>query len=110
MSNTSYKKSDLALYGGTPVREKLLPYGKQFVDQKDVNAVIDVLQSDWLTTGPMIVKFEEAFSKQVGAAHGVAVSSGTAGLHCAVYVAGIEPGDDENTRPIIFMTTANCIR
>ena len=104
------EKNKLALHGGSPVREKLLPYGKQFVDQKDINAVIDVLKSDWLTTGPTIVEFEKQFAKQVGAAHGVAVNSGTAGLHCAVYAAGIGPGDEVITSPITFMATANCIR
>ena len=105
-----FEKNKLALYGGTPVRGKLLPYGKQFVDEKDIHAVIDVLQSDWLTTGPTIVKFEKVFSGQVGAVHGVAVSSGTAGLHCAVLAAGIEAGDEVITSPITFMATANCIR
>jgi perosamine synthetase len=104
------QKNKLALYGGAPVREKLLPYGRQFVDQEDINAVIDVLKSDWLTTGPTIVEFEKQFAKQVGAAHGVAVNSGTAGLHCAVYSAGIGPGDEVITSPITFMATANCIR
>ena len=104
------EKNKLALHGGSPVREKLLPYGKQFVDQKDINAVIDVLKSDWLTTGPTIVEFEKQFAKQVDAAHGVAVNSGTAGLHCAVYAAGIGPGDEVITSPITFMATANCIR
>jgi perosamine synthetase len=104
------QKEKLALYGGKPVRDKLLPYGKQFVDKKDVQAVIDVLQSDWLTTGPSIVEFEQRFAEQVGAAHGVAVSSGTAGLHCAIYAAGIEPGDEVITSPITFMATANCVR
>ena len=95
----------LAIYGGIPVREKLLPYGKQFVDQKDIHAVIDVLQSDWLTTGPTIVKFEKVFSDQVGAAHGIAVSSGTAGLHCAVLAAGIEAGDEVITSPMTFIVS-----
>lgn len=108
--NTKKNKNKLALYGGTPVREKLLPYGKQFVDQKDTQAVIDVLQSDWLTTGPTIVEFEKQFAERVGAVHGVAVNSGTAGLHCAVYAAGIGPGDEVITSPITFMATANCIR
>jgi perosamine synthetase len=104
------EKARLALYGGSPVREKLLPYGKQFVDQKDIDAVIDVLQSDWLTTGPNILEFEKQFSERVGATYGVAVNSGTAGLHCAVYAAGVESGDEVITSPITFMATANCIR
>ncbi len=104
------QKNKLALFGGNPVREKLLPYGKQFVDQKDIDAVIEVLRSDWLTTGPTVVEFEKQFSGQVGAANGIAVNSGTAGLHCAVYAAGIGSGDEVITSPITFMATANCIR
>jgi perosamine synthetase len=103
-------ENKLALFGGKPVREKLLPYGRQFVDQKDIDAVVKVLRSDWLTTGPSVVAFEQQFSKQVGADHGVAVSSGTAALHCAVHAAGIKPGDEVITSPITFMATANCIR
>jgi perosamine synthetase len=106
----STRKKKLALYGGSSVRKNLLPYGKQFVDQNDVQAVIDVLQSDWLTTGPTVMQFEKQFAEQVGATHGVAVNSGTAGLHCAIYAAGIGPGDEVITSPITFMATANCIR
>jgi perosamine synthetase len=106
----SLQKKELALYGGSSVRENLLPYGKQFVDQKDVQSVIEVLQSDWLTTGPTVLEFENQFARQVGANHGVAVNSGTAGLHCAVHAAGIGPGDEVITSPITFMATANCIR
>ena len=104
------RKKELALYGGSSVRKNLLPYGKQFVDQKDVQSVIEVLQSDWLTTGPTVLEFEKQFAKHVGAAEGVVVNSGTAGLHCAVYAAGIGPGDEVITSPITFMATANCIR
>jgi dTDP-4-amino-4,6-dideoxygalactose transaminase len=103
-------KNKLAIEGGTPVRKELLPYGKQFVEQKDINAVIKVLESDWLTTGPTVMEFEKQFAEQVGAAHGVAVNSGTAGLHCAVYAAGIKSGDEVITSPMTFMATANCIR
>jgi perosamine synthetase len=103
-------KNKLAIEGGTPVRKELLPYGKQFVEQKDINAVIKVLESDWLTTGPTVMEFEKQFAAQVGAAHGVAVNSGTAGLHCAVYAAGIKSGDEVITSPMTFMATANCIR
>jgi perosamine synthetase len=110
VDNTLAQKNRLALYGGKPVRGKLLPYGKQFVDQKDIDAVIDVLRSDWLTTGPTVVEFERQFAERVGAAHGVAVNSGTAGLHCAVYAAGITLDDEVITSPITFMATANCIR
>ena len=62
-------KSKLAIEGGTPVRKELLPYGKQFVEQKDINAVIKVLESDWLTTGPTVMEFEKQFAEQVGTAY-----------------------------------------
>ncbi|MBT5470786.1 MAG: UDP-4-amino-4,6-dideoxy-N-acetyl-beta-L-altrosamine transaminase [Nitrospina sp.] len=111
MTNSiSLKNSKLAIEGGSPVREELLPYGKQFVEQNDIDAVIKVLQSDWLTTGPSVMEFEKLFAEQVGAAHGVAVNSGTAGLHCAVYAAGVEADDEVITSPMTFMATANCIR
>ena len=109
-NNTNLKDSKLAIEGGTPVRKELLPYGKQFVEQNDIDAVIKVLQSDWLTTGPTLVDFEKQFAEQVGAKHAIAVNSGTAGLHCAVYAADIGPGDEVITSPITFMATANCIR
>lgn len=108
--NSHVNRNKLAINGGIPVREKLLPYGKQFVDQKDVDAVIDVLKSDWLTTGPTVLEFEKQFADHVGASEGVAVSSGTAGLHCAICAAGVGPGDEVITSPITFMATANCIR
>jgi perosamine synthetase len=104
------RKKELALYGGSSIRRNLLPYGKQFVDQQDIQSVVEVLQSDWLTTGPTVLEFEKQFAKQVGAAEGIAVNSGTAGLHCAVYAAGVGPGDEVITSPITFMATANCIR
>ena len=64
-NNTNLKESKLAIEGGTPVRKELLPYGKQFVEQNDIDAVIKVLQSDWLTTGPTLVDFEKQFAEQV---------------------------------------------
>ena len=110
VNDPQIKKDKLAIEGGVPVREKLLPYGKQFIDGEDIQAVIDVLKSDWLTTGPTVLEFEKQFADQVGASEGVAVSSGTAGLHCAVNAAGIGPGDEVITSPITFMATANCVR
>jgi dTDP-4-amino-4,6-dideoxygalactose transaminase len=68
----------LAIHGGVPVRETLLPYGKQSIDDDDVQAVVDVLRSDWMTTGPKVAEFEEAFAAWVGAKHAVTFSSGTA--------------------------------
>jgi perosamine synthetase len=100
----------LAIEGGAPVRPEMLPYGRQWVDTDDVAAVVAVLQSDWLTTGPKVAEFEAAFAGQVDAAHAVAVSSGTAALHTAVAAAGIRPGDEVIVPPLTFAASANCVR
>ncbi|MGQ9908282.1 MAG: UDP-4-amino-4,6-dideoxy-N-acetyl-beta-L-altrosamine transaminase [Candidatus Flexifilum sp.] len=99
----------LAVHGGTPVRPDLLPYGRQQIDDEDIAAVVAVLRSDWLTTGPLIGEFEAAFAAAVGAAHAVAVSSGTAALHAAIHAAGIGPGDEVIVTPMTFAASANCI-
>jgi perosamine synthetase len=99
----------LAIDGGVPVRQTLLPYGRQSVDESDIAAVVRVLQSDWLTTGPKVAEFEAAWAKRVGARHAVAVSSGTAALHAAVFAAGIGPGDEVIVPPMTFAASANCI-
>lgn len=100
----------LAIEGGAPVRARLLPYGHQSIDEVDIQHVVDALRSDWLTTGPKVSEFEAAFAKAVGAREGVAVSSGTAALHAAVFAAGIGPGDEVITTPITFAATANSVR
>jgi len=99
----------LAIEGGTPVREKMLPYGRQWVDEVDVQAVVEVLRSDWLTTGPKVAEFEQAFADFVGAREAVAVNNGTAALHTAMYAAGIGPGDEVIVPPITFASSANCV-
>lgn len=99
----------LAVEGGTPVREKLLPYGRQTIDEDDVAAVVEVLRSDWLTTGPKVGEFEEAFAQRVGAPHAVAFSSGTAALHGAIFAADVGPGDEVVTSPLTFCSTANTV-
>lgn len=99
----------LAIKGGTPVRSTLLPYGRQNIDVQDIAAVVDVLKSDWLTTGPKVAEFEQAFAKMTGAKHAVAVSNGTAALHCAIYALGIQPGDEVIVTPMTFAASANCI-
>lgn len=101
---------ELAIEGGKPVRPVILPYGRQCVDEDDIAAVVGVLRSDWLTTGPNVAAFEEAFAKQVGAKHAVAVSNGTAALHAAVFAAGIGPGDEVIVPPMTFAASANCVR
>ncbi len=109
MSSLYTKLETLALHGGTPVREKLLPYGRQSLDDEDIQAVVEVLKSDWLTTGPKVDEFEEAFAEWVGARFAVSFSSGTAALHGAAFAADLGPGDEAITTPITFCATANCV-
>jgi perosamine synthetase len=99
----------LAIDGGLPVRKSLLPYGHQTVDPDDVRIVVDVLQSDWLTTGPKVREFERAFARFVGAGEAVAVSSGTAALHAAMNVLGVGSGDEVIVPTMTFAATANCV-
>jgi len=99
----------LAIHGGHPVRKTLLPYGRQAVDEADIQAVVDVLRSDWLTTGPKVGEFEEAFASYVGTKFAVSFSSGTAALHGATFAAGLQSGDEAITTPLTFAATANCI-
>ena len=102
-------RETLAIHGGTPVRKTLLPYGKQSVDEDDIQAVVETLRSDWLTTGPKIPEFEEAFAAWVGTRYAVSFSSGTAALHGAAFAAGIGAGDEAITTPLTFAATANCV-
>ena len=99
----------LALYGGSPVRAKFLPYGCQILDDGDVQTVVEVLRSDWITTGPKVAEFEEAFAEYVGARFGVSFSSGTAALHAAAFAAELGPGDEVITTPMTFCATANSL-
>ncbi|AGB42136.1 UDP-4-keto-6-deoxy-N-acetylglucosamine 4-aminotransferase [Halobacteroides halobius DSM 5150] len=88
---------------------KFIPYGKQWIDDDDINAVVEVLKSDYLTTGPKIKEFEEKFADYVDAEYAVAVSNGTAALHAACFAAGIGEGDQVITTPLTFAASANCI-
>src|SRR5438309_817073 len=99
----------LAVNGGQPVRETLLPYGRQAIDDDDIQAVVETLRSDWLTTGPKVEEFEEAFAARAGAKHAISFSSGTAALHAAAFAAGLGPGDEAITSPLTFAATANCV-
>jgi UDP-4-amino-4,6-dideoxy-N-acetyl-beta-L-altrosamine transaminase len=103
------ENKDLAINGGKPVRESLLPYGHQSVDEDDIQAVVETLRSDWITTGPKVAEFEEAFADRVGSIYAVSFSSGTAALHGAAFAAGLKPGDDAITTPMTFCATANCV-
>ncbi len=99
----------LAIDGGKPVRDTLLPYGHQNIDDKDIQAVIDVLKGEWLTTGPLVNRFENAVADYIGATGAVVVNSGTAALHAAAFAAGIGSGDEVIVSPMTFAASANCI-
>jgi len=101
------KKS--AIKNKTSAQKPLLPYGHQWIDESDIQAVVEVLRSDWLTTGPKVIEFEKAFANLVGAKEAIAVSSGTAGLHAAMYAIGIKPGDEVIVPAMTFVATANCV-
>src|ERR1700685_1426160 len=109
MPVTRASQEALAVDGGTPVRKTLLPYGRQLIGEDDIQAVVDVLRSDWLTTGPKVEEFEDAFAAWVGAKFAVSFSSGTAALHGATFAAGLKPGDEAITSPMTFAATANCV-
>ena len=83
----------------------MIPYGKQSINQNDIDAVVKVLRGDWLTTGPAVEKFESDLQKFTGDVPVVSVSSGTAALHCAYVAAGIVPGDEVITPPLTFIAT-----
>lgn len=86
-----------------------IPYGKQWLDEADIEAVVEVLCSDWLTQGPKVDEFERRLAERCGAKHAVAVSSGTAALHLACLAASIGPGDEVVTSPMTFVASANCV-
>jgi perosamine synthetase len=99
----------LALYGGKPVRDSFLPYGKQWISEEDIEAVVQILRGDFLTTGPAIHQFERAVADYVGATYAVAFANGTAALHGAVFAAGISEDDEVITTPMTFAASANCV-
>jgi len=87
----------------------VLPYGRQWVDEEDIQAVVNTLRSDWLTTGPMVEAFEKAIAEFVGAKYAVAFSSGTAALHGAMFAAGIAKNTEVLVPPMTFVATANSV-
>ncbi|TQR17381.1 UDP-4-amino-4,6-dideoxy-N-acetyl-beta-L-altrosamine transaminase [Psychrobacillus vulpis] len=91
------------------IRETFLPYGKQQLDDQDIEAVVDVLKGSFLTTGPAIDEFERKVAAYVGAEYAVAFSNGTAALHGACFAAGIGEGDEVITTPMTFAASANCV-
>jgi UDP-4-amino-4,6-dideoxy-N-acetyl-beta-L-altrosamine transaminase len=89
---------------------KKIPYGRQSINQNDIDAVVSALQSDYLTQGPKIIEFEEAFATYVGSKFAVAVSNGTAALHLCTLALDVKEGGKVITTPITFAASANCVR
>lgn len=99
---------ELAINGGKPVFEKRIGYGHQYVDDADIQAVVDVLKSDFLTCGPKIEEAEAKLCKITGAKYAVLIANGTAALHAAMFAADVGSGDEVITTPITFAASANC--
>jgi len=99
--------SKLAINGGTAVRASLLPYGRQSINNSDLTNVCNILESDWLTQGPEIEKFEKQVAQFVGVKYAVAYSSGTSALHGAYHAAGLKANDEVLLAPITFAATGN---
>ena len=98
----------LAINGGYPVRAGKIYYGRQWIGEDDIAAVAETLRSDFITCGPKVDEMERTLETYTGAKYAVAVSNGTAALHCACLAAGIGPGDEVITTPITFAASANC--
>lgn len=88
----------------------MIPYGRQNITEEDIRIVVETLQSDYLTQGPRIAEFEEAFAKYVGSKYAVAVANGTAALHLCTLALDVKPGQKVITTPITFAASANCVR
>lgn len=101
---------ELAIFGGTPVRENPIYYGRQFIDDDDVNAVVETLKSDLITCGPKVAELEAKLCEITEAKYAVVVSNGTAALHLAAMAAGIGEGDEVIVSSITFAASANCVR
>lgn len=98
-----------AIFGGTPVRENPISYGRQYIDEEDIQAVVDTLKGDYLTGGPAISALEKKLCEVTGAKYAVAVSNGTAALHIAAMAAGFQPGDEVIVSSITFAASSNCV-
>jgi UDP-4-amino-4,6-dideoxy-N-acetyl-beta-L-altrosamine transaminase len=98
-----------AIEGGTPIRDEFLPYGTQWLDDNEINEVVDSLKSNWITTGPKMRKFEEKFKNFKGSKYAVAVNSGTAALHVSTSSINIKPGHEVITTPMTFVASANSV-
>lgn len=100
----------LAIFGGTPVREKAIYYGRQCIEQDDIDAVTEALKSDLITCGPRAAALEKKLCEVTGARYAVVVANGTAALHLAAMAAGFEEGDEVIVSSITFAASANCVR
>lgn len=101
--------NNLVINGGKSVRNTYLSYGKQTIDDSDIESVVEVLKGNYLTTGPVVEQFEKKVAEYVGVKYAVAVSNGTAALHMACYAAGIGEGDEVIVPAITFAASANCV-
>lgn len=99
----------LAVFGGSPVRETPIYYGRQCIEQMDIDAVEEVLRSALVTCGPKVAEAEKKICEVTGAKYAVVVSSGTGALHLAAMAAGIKKGDEVIVTPMTFAASANCI-
>lgn len=99
----------IAINGGKPTRDIYLPYGHQYLDDSDIEAVVNVLKSDFLTTGPVVEDFEQEICAYIGCKYAVAVSSGTAALHLACMAIDLKEDDEVITTPMTFAASSNCI-
>ncbi len=97
-----------AILGGTPVRNEMIYYGRQWIDEDDVASVADTLRSNFITCGPKVKELERRLCEYTGAKYATVCSNCTAALHIACMAAGIGPGDEVITTPITFMASANC--
>lgn len=105
----SDKKKTLAVFGGEPIRKDRIHYGRQWIGEDDIRAVADALRDPLITCGPKVAELERELCRYTGAGYAVAVSNGTAALHCACIAAGIGPGDEVITTPMTFAASANCV-
>lgn len=99
----------IAQEGGKPVRSTRLSYGRQTIDDADIQAVVDCLKSDYLTTGPAVEGFESDLAQYTGTKYAVVFNSGTAALHAACFAAGVKVDDEVITTPITFAASANAV-
>lgn len=102
------EKERLAIEGGNSIRKNKLYYGRQWIDEDDVQAVVKTLKSDFITCGQKVSELERSLERYIGVSHAVVCSNGTAALHCACIAAGLESGDEVITTPLTFAASANC--